>query len=34
MEAYKEEFNRLPQDDSKYEFSFKKAFPGIPFVTQ
>ena len=33
MEAYKEEFNRLPQEDTKYEFSFKKAFPGIPFVT-
>ena len=30
MEAYKEEFNRLPHEGTKYEFSFKKAFPGLP----
>ena len=30
MEAYKEEFNKLPQEGTKYEFSFKKAFPGLP----
>ena len=30
MEGYKEEFNKLPQEGTKYEFSFKKAFPGLP----
>ena len=30
MEAYKEEFNKLPHENTKYEFSFKKAFPGLP----
>ena len=30
MEAYKEEFNKLPHEGTKYEFSFKKAFPGLP----
>ena len=34
MEGYKEEFNRLPQDDTKWSFSFKEAFPGIPFISQ
>ena len=33
MEGYKEEFNRLPQEDTKWKFSFKEAFPGIPFVS-
>ena len=33
MEGYKEEFNRLPQDGTKWSFSFKEAFPGIPFVS-
>ena len=30
MEAYKEEFNKLPNEDTKYAFSFDKAFPGLP----
>ena len=34
MEAYKEEFNRMPQDDTKWSFSMKEAFPGIPFISQ
>ena len=33
MEGYKEEFNRLPQEDTKWSFSFKEAFPGIPFIS-
>ena len=33
LEGYKEEFNRLPQEDTKWAFSFKEAFPGIPFVS-
>ena len=33
-EGYKEEFNRLPQDDTKWAFSFKEAFPGIPFISK
>ena len=33
MEGYKEEFNRLPQEDTKWAFSFKQAFPGIPFIS-
>ena len=33
MEGYKEEFNRLPHADTKAQFSFAAAFPGIPFVT-
>ena len=33
MEGYKEEFNRLPQDNTKWSFSFKEAFPGIPFIS-
>ena len=33
MEGYKEEFNRLPQEGTKWSFSFKEAFPGIPFVS-
>ena len=34
MEGYKEEFNRLPmQEDTKWKFSFKEAFPGIPFIS-
>ena len=30
MEAYKEEFNKLPHEDTKYSFDFEKAFPGLP----
>ena len=33
MEGYKEEFNKLPQQDTKWKFSFSEAFPGIPFVS-
>ena len=33
MEGYKEEFNQLPQENSKWSFSFKEAFPGIPFIS-
>ena len=33
MEAYKAEFNRLPQDGTKVEFDLKAAFPGIPFFS-
>ena len=32
MEGYKEEFKQLPQENTKWSFSFAKAFPGIPFV--
>ena len=32
MEGYKEEFNTMPQAN-KWSFSFKEAFPGIPFLT-
>ena len=32
MEGYKEEFNTMPQAN-KWSFSFKEAFPGIPFVS-
>ena len=34
MEGYKEEFNRLPQEGTKWSFSFKETFPGIPFISQ
>ena len=30
MEAYKEEFNQLPQDNTKATFDFYEAFPGFP----
>ena len=30
MEAYKEEFNKLPHEGTKYSFNFEKAFPGLP----
>lgn len=30
MEAYKEEFNRLPHEGTKYSYSFREAFPGLP----
>ena len=30
MEAYKTEFNRLPHEDTKYEFKYYETFPGIP----
>ena len=30
MEAYKEEFNRLPSEQTKYKFNFEEAFPGLP----
>ena len=33
MEGYKEEFNRLPHDNTKWSFNFKEAFPGIPFIS-
>ena len=33
MEGYKEEFNRSPQDGTKWAPSFKSAFPGIPFIS-
>ena len=33
MEAYKEEFNKLPQADTKWSFNFKETFPGIPFIS-
>ena len=33
MEAYKAEFNKLPMQDTKWAFSFKEAFPGIPFIS-
>ena len=33
MEGYKEEFNRLPQADTKWKFNFKETFPGIPFIS-
>ena len=33
MEAYKTEFSKLPLDNTKAEFNFKEAFPGIPFLT-
>ena len=35
MEGYKQEFNKLPMGpDTKYQFSFKETFPGIPFISQ
>ena len=34
MEGYKEEFNRLPMEDTKWSFSFKESFPGIPFISK
>ena len=36
MEAYKEEFNRLPHDDTQLSgmAMFKEAFPGIPYLTK
>ena len=34
MEAYKEEHNKMPGDDTKWSFSMKEAFPGIPFISQ
>ena len=34
MEGYKEEFNRLPMEDTKWAFSFKETFPGIPFISK
>lgn len=30
MEAYKEEFNRLPQEAAKAKFNINEAFPGLP----
>ena len=33
MEAYKEEFNRLPFDGTSANVSFAAAFPGIPYLT-
>lgn len=30
MEAYKEEFNRLPNENTKYAYNFREAFPGLP----
>ena len=33
MEAYKEEFNRLPLDGATADISFEAAFPGIPGLT-
>ena len=30
MEAYKTEFNKLPHQDTKYQFNFREAFPGLP----
>lgn len=30
VEAYKEEFNRLPHEDTKYKFDSQEAFPGLP----
>ena len=32
LEAYKTEFNKLPHQDTKYEFSFAAAFPGLPKI--
>ena len=35
MEGYKQEFNKLPMGaDTKWSFSFKEAFPGIPFISK
>ena len=35
MEGYKQEFNTLPMGpDTKWAFSFKEAFPGIPFISK
>ena len=35
MEGYKQEFNRMPMGpDTKWKFSFKESFPGIPFISQ
>jgi acyl carrier protein len=35
MEGYKQEFNKMPMGpDTKYSFSFKETFPGIPFISQ
>ena len=33
MEAYKEEFNRLPTDGTAANVGLASAFPGIPFLT-
>lgn len=30
LEAYKTEFNKLPQEGNKYHFKFEEAFPGLP----
>ena len=30
MEAYKNEFNRLPHEGTKADFKFEEAFPGLP----
>ena len=35
MEAYKEEFHRLPHDDTYTKgINWKEAFPGIPYLTK
>ena len=34
MEGYKEEFNRMPMEGTKWSFNFKETFPGIPFISQ
>jgi len=35
MEAYKEEFHRLPHDDTYVKgINWKEAFPGIPYLTK
>jgi hypothetical protein len=30
MEAYRNEFHKLPHDDNHAEFNFREAFPGLP----
>ena len=32
LEAYKTEFNRLPHETEKYNFTLREAFPGIPKI--
>ena len=32
LEAYKTEFNKLPHEDNKYNWSFSEAFPGLPKI--
>ena len=32
LEAYKTEFNKMPHEDTKHNWSFAEAFPGLPKI--